>query len=181
MNSARQYWREQRRIGGNRKHEIWIGPWWYSHSICLSVELHWYSGYGSPSSSTYQKAVLWSINVSWESKIFFFDSIGYLPRNSLERGPASKGSLVSVTGYIYKGAENRIFNLCGSAEPLILPPPSQQWRMRFWASRPCLDSLEENSCKKIKKIKTETCDWLWKKMSLNSLYPSTFWLILLQQ
>lgn len=71
MNSARQNWIQQKRIGCNGiKYEIWIDPWWYSHSICLSVGLHWYSGESAPSSSTYQKAMLWSINMPWESKLF---------------------------------------------------------------------------------------------------------------
>lgn len=104
------------------KHEIWIGPWWYSHSICLSVGLYWYSGESSSSSSTYQKAVLWSINMPWESKLFFFDGIGHLPRNCLEVWASFEGSLLWVTGYIYKRAENQIFNLLWvswAADPLV--------------------------------------------------------------
>lgn len=44
-------------------------------------------------------------------KAFFFDSIGHLPRNCLEVGAGFEGSGVCVIGYIYKRAENQIFNL----------------------------------------------------------------------
>ncbi len=59
-------------------------------------------------------------------KAFFFDSIGHLPRNCLEVGARFEGSVVWVTGYIYKRAENQIFNL--------------SWVS--WASRRCLSAVE---------------------------------------
>lgn len=55
-------------------------------------------------------------------KAFFFDSIGHLPRNCLEVGAGFEGSGVWVIGYIYKRAENQIFNLLWvswAGDPLV--------------------------------------------------------------
>lgn len=150
-------WKVQGRIEHNRrewaaieKHEKWIGPWWYSHSICLSVGLHWYSGESSPSSSTYQKTVLWSINMPWESKLFSLIALVICPETVWKWEPALKPvgyeSLVTFT----REQKIRFLTFCGSAEPLILSSPSQRWWMRRRVSSPHLDSLEKSSCKKRK-------------------------------
>lgn len=79
------------------------------------------------------------IKASFSFFFCFFDSIGHLPRNRLEAGASFEGSLIWVTGYIYKRAENQIpLTFCGSAER-----PGGMSGLR-------LDGLDENGGKKRK-------------------------------
>lgn len=169
-----QNWTQKRRKGCNWDEEIWKTPWCFSHSICLSVGLHWYSKESSSSSSTYQKTVLWSINTPWESKLFSLMALVICPETLWKWEPVWYESVVTFT----REQKIRFLTFCGSAEPLILLSQPQQQRMRCCRIFSVLRQPWKNSSKK--KRKKQPRLGLPVKLSLKSLHLSFFWLIMQQ-